>query len=222
MAEAVVAGLAKGWPKGKTAELNDDTEKALARLLVRLSPGTKGSLIKLATLWGSKGFEKYAAETTTSLLAVVADEKAGDTARVDAARQLVEFRPTDEQVVEKLLAAITPRTSPELTAGLLDALGASQAANLGPAVVKLLSGWPPSARAAALRLLLGRPESTRALLDGLDKGQVQLGELTLDQKQALAAHPDKQIAARAKTAPANAAAGCPTPTGRRSSTSSCR
>jgi uncharacterized protein len=200
IAETVITGMAAGWPRGKTAQLTDDTEKAMARLLARLSPAGRGGLIKLATAWGSKGFEKYAAETTTSLFAVIADQKAGDTARADAARQLAEFRPNDEQVVEKLLAAITPRTSPQLTTGLLDALGASQAANLGPSVVKQLSGWPPSARAAALRLLLARPESTRALLDGLDKGQVQLGEMTLDQKQALAAHPDKQIAARAKTA----------------------
>jgi putative membrane-bound dehydrogenase-like protein len=198
VAETIIAGLAKGWPKGKAADLNEDTEKAVARLVVRLSPGAKGSLIKLATAWGSKGFEKYAAETLTSLLAVVADSKASDTARADAARQLIEFRPNDEAVVEKVLAVITPRTSPEMAAGLLDALSGSQSANVGTGVVKRLGTWPPSVRAAALRLLLGRSQSTLALLDGLDKGQVQLGELTLDQKQALAAHSDKQIAARAK------------------------
>jgi putative membrane-bound dehydrogenase-like protein len=198
VAETVITGMAKGWPRGKTAQLTDDTEKGMARLLARLSPGGKGSLIKLATAWGSKGFDKFAAETTASLLAVVADGKASDTARADAAHQLAEFRPNDEQVVEKVLALITPRTSPELTAGLLDALSASQAANLGPAVVKQLGSLPPSARAVAVRVLLARPESTRVLLDAFDKNQVQLGELSLDQKQALAAHPDRQIAARAK------------------------
>jgi putative membrane-bound dehydrogenase-like protein len=196
--EAVVSGMAKGWPRAKTAQLNEETDKALAALVARVPAGTKGSLIKLATAWGSKGFEKYAAETAAALLATVADAKQSETARAAAARQLVEFRPADEQIVEKLLAAITPRSSPELTAGLLDALGASQAPNLGPLVVKQLSGWPPSARAAALRLLLVRPDSTRALLDGLDKGTVPLGEMALDQKQALAAHPDKAIAERAK------------------------
>jgi putative membrane-bound dehydrogenase-like protein len=198
VAEAILDGMANGWPRAKPADLNDDTEKAMSRLLGRLSPGAKGNLIRLATLWGSKAFEKYAAETMTTLLALVGDEKAGDSARSDAARQLIGFRPNDEQIVEKLLLAITPRTPPEVTTGLLDALGGSQATNLGPAVVKQLAGWPPSARAAAVRLLLGRPEATRALLDGLDKGQLQLGELALDQKQALAAHPDRQIAARAK------------------------
>ncbi len=196
--EAVVAGMAKGWPRGKSAELGEETEKALAALVARVPAGTKGSLIKLATLWGSKGFEKYAAETMKALLATIADDKGADGARADAARQLVEFRSNDDEVVEKVLDAISPRTSPQLGTDLLDALGSSQAANLGPAVVKRLGSWSPSARAAGLRLLLGRPESTLALLDGLDKGQVQLGDLTLDQKQALAAHPNRQIAARAR------------------------
>jgi putative heme-binding domain-containing protein len=198
VAETIVAAMAKGWPRAKNAELSDDTEKAMARLLGRLSPGAKGSLIRLATLWGSKGFEKYAAETMTTLLAAIVDDKQGDSARADAARQVIEFKPNDEKVVETVLAAITPRTSPQLTTGLLDGLAGSQAANVGPAVVKQMSGWPPSARAAALHLLLGRPESTRALLDALDKGTVPLGELTLDQKQALAAHPDRFIAGRAR------------------------
>src|SRR5262249_51744557 len=50
----------------------------------------------------------------------------------------------------------------------------------------------------AVRLLLARPESTRALLDCLEKGQLQLGELSLDQKQALSLHPNPRIAGRAR------------------------
>src|SRR5262249_43338838 len=84
VAETGLHGMAKGWPRGKTAQLSDDTEKAMAKLLARLSPGGKGSLIKLATAWGSKGFDKYAAETTKALLAVVEDARATDTARAEA------------------------------------------------------------------------------------------------------------------------------------------
>ncbi len=42
------------------------------------------------------------------------------------------------------------------------------------------------------------PNRRVALLAALDKGAVQLAELTLDQKEALAAHPDRKIAFRAK------------------------
>ena len=37
-----------------------------------------------------------------------------------------------------------------------------------------------------------------ALLDAIDEGVIQLGELSLDQKQALAAHPDQQLRRRAQ------------------------
>ncbi len=198
LAEAVLAGLAKGWPKGKTASLNDDSEKALAHLMTRVGPGAKGQLIRLATLWGSKGFEKHAAEATKALVALVGDAKAPDAERVAAARQLVELRPEDAEVVEAIADAVTPRNSPALTAGLVDALASSQVPTLGSSVIRRAGGWSPAARAAALRMMTSRPESARALLDGLDKGQVQLGELPLDQKQALADHPDRAIAARAK------------------------
>ena len=49
-----------------------------------------------------------------------------------------------------------------------------------------------------VRALLGRLESTRALLEALDKGQIPFGDLALDQRQALATHPDRRIAGRAR------------------------
>src|SRR5262249_5360252 len=45
---------------------------------------------------------------------------------------------------------------------------------------------------------LDRAAWTTALLDALDKGTVQLAELSLDQKQRLASHRDRTIASRAK------------------------
>ena len=61
-----------------------------------------------------------------------------------------------------------------------------------------LASLTPAARAAALRVLVSRPEATRALLDGIDAGKAQITDLTQEQKQALAAHPDRAIAGRVK------------------------
>ena len=47
-------------------------------------------------------------------------------------------------------------------------------------------------------MLLSRPRSTEALMDAMDQGIVQLAELSLDQKQALAAHPDAAVRRRAR------------------------
>ena len=50
-----------------------------------------------------------------------------------------------------------------------------------------------------MKTLLSRGEWTGNLLDALENGTILPGELSLDQKQALAAHPSRQISARAKT-----------------------
>jgi putative membrane-bound dehydrogenase-like protein len=196
--DAILAGLSKGWPKDKHPQLGDETEKAMAKLFDRVSPGAKGQLVRLATMWGSKAFEKQAAEIGKTLLATVSGDKQTDKERIAAAKQLIEFRASDGEAVTSLLELLTPRTPPQLAAGFLDALTASQSPNVGPAVIEKMEGWSPTTRVAALRLLLSRPESTRALLDGIEKGQVQLGELALEQKQALTSHPNPRIAGRAR------------------------
>ncbi len=198
IAAAVVAGLAKGWPKDRKLSLSADDEQALRQLLDRLPSGAKGQLLRLAATWGSKQFETSAAEIARSLLAIVTSDKETDEHRLDAARQLVEFRAEDVKVVEKLLEIVTPRLSPALAEGIVQALAASQTSAAGRTILGKIDTLPPQARKAALGILLGRPDTARLLLDAIEKGQVQFAELSLDQKQALAAHPDRQIAGRAK------------------------
>jgi putative membrane-bound dehydrogenase-like protein len=199
LAETVIGGLAKGWPKGRQVELNDAAEEALTKLLPRLPTGARGQLVKLATSWGSEKLQKYADEIAESLAAVVADEKRGDDERAAAARQLVEFRGNQTEVVGPLLDLVaSPRTPPDVAAGIIDALAGSDSDEVARELVGKFSALTPAAKKAAVRLLLGRPSFTRAFLDGLTDGKLQLADLTLDQKQALAAHPDRDIAKRAK------------------------
>ena len=198
VAEAVLAGLAQGWKSGTTATLDTDTERALVKQLPTLSAGGKASLLRLMSALGSKAVQKHSAEVVKSLLATLENADATDTARVSAAREVIELLPEDGPAVAKLLALVTARTPPAVVAGILDAVGASEAKEVGAAVLKSMAGWAPAARTKAIRVLLGRPASTRALLDAIDRGSVRLADLALDQKQALTAHPDSTIAARAK------------------------
>ncbi len=196
--EPILAGLAKGWPKDKRIAVTEELEKALGELLRGADASTQGHLLKLAAAWGSRAFEKHAEQIAGSLLQVLADDKEADAQRVSAARQLVELLPEETKVVEDLLGLVTPRASPALVEGLMASLGSSRVPTLGTLVVKQFGGMTPGARAAAVKMLLTRPEATRALLDGLDQGKVRFAELTLDQKQALATHPERRIAERAK------------------------
>ncbi len=72
-------------------------------------------------------------------------------------------------------------------------------------------GLAPTLRARAIQALFRRGEWTASLVVALEKNQVRLGELVLDQKQALAAHPSAAIAER-RSGYSDAAAAFPTPT----------
>jgi uncharacterized protein len=197
LAGAVVRGLAKGWPAGRPPRLDGRAEQDLERLVARLAPERRGVLVKLAAAWGSQRFEKYAAEVAASLLAQVRNESLAPAERVAAARELVAHRATDRALVQTLLDQVTPRTPPELAAGLLRALQASEAPDAGRLILERFPEFTPAVRSAGVAVLLSRPAWTRALLSGAEKGQVLLAELSLDQKQALADHPDRSLRRRA-------------------------
>jgi uncharacterized protein len=195
---AVLAGIASGWPADHVPDLTPARKQAIAKLLVQLPAASRGSLLKLAQRWRVEGIGEQVTAIAKELLATAANEMATDDQRIEAAKEVVKFRPEDDEATTKLLEAISAKSSPALLAGVFDALGSSQAPGLGKLVVARLPALSPAGRTAALRLLLGRAAVTQSLLDALERGEFSIGELTLDQKQALASHSDAKIAARAK------------------------
>jgi putative membrane-bound dehydrogenase-like protein len=190
-AERVLDGLSQG-KKHADAELTADTEKALVAMLPKLSGTGKATLMRVMTSVGSKAVAKHAAEIAASLLRTV-EEPGTDADRVSAARQVVELLPDDTATMTKLLDGITPRTPPAVVAGILDALGTSTSPATGTELVKRLPAFTPTAKTQAVRVLLGRAAATKALLDALDKGTLNVTDLALDQRQALADHTDAAI-----------------------------
>jgi putative membrane-bound dehydrogenase-like protein len=198
MADAVVHGLARGWPADKAPKLGERAEQDLERLGSKLPPERRGLLIKLATTWGSKKFEKYAVEASRALLAHVRNESLNPVERVAAARELAALRAADKETLQNLLELVTPRTQPDLAAGILGALQSCEVPDSGRLILEVLSEVTPAARTASLGVVLSRPEWTRALLECAAEGKIQLAELTLDQKQSLADHPNPAIRRRAR------------------------
>ncbi len=196
--DAVIAGLARGWPRDKPPTLDDAADRAMVDLLKKASPAARAQLVGLAGRWGSKAIESGAGEISASFLATARDEKLPEASRIEAAARLVDFRPRDAGAAESLLALITPRTSQGLAVGLVDAAGRSESAAVGRAIVGRIGAMTPAVHAEAARALLVRAEWTLAFLDGVEHGEVSLASLSLPQTQALAAHPDASIAARAK------------------------
>ncbi|VTT97291.1 secreted glycosyl hydrolase : Putative membrane-bound dehydrogenase OS=Singulisphaera acidiphila (strain ATCC BAA-1392 / DSM 18658 / VKM B-2454 / MOB10) GN=Sinac_2812 PE=4 SV=1: ThuA: Cytochrom_C [Gemmataceae bacterium] len=202
LATAILSGLAQSWPANAAPMLTDrganEIDGAIAKLLAKLPPASRGKLIKLASTWGRKGLDAQLAEITKAAFATLADAKASDADRVAAAQQVIEFQPDSDDAAAKLLAAVDEKASAALATGIFDALAASKSKGAGAAVVAKLKDLPPAARPAALRLVLAKGDSARAFLDAVEKGTLRFDLLALDQRTALASHADKEIAERAK------------------------
>jgi putative heme-binding domain-containing protein len=167
----------------------------LKQLLLKSSVAGRSKVIRLAQALNVDGFDKQIEAVVVDLRKTIADGKQSDEARLVAVKQVLELQP---EKIGSLLDAITVRSSPAFAVGIIDALGVSASDAVGTEIIKRMPAFTPQARAAGLRVLLSRPALTVQYLDAVEKGTLTLSELPLDRKQALAAHTNAQIAARAR------------------------
>jgi len=199
LTEVVVRGLIAGWPREYRVNSSEAMEASLLKLLDRVPATSKGKLLQLASLCGSKALESYAKDIVNSLLNVMNDAEAATPERINAAREAIGFQAENSEVLSAVLDTVNLRTTPELAAGLIEAAGVSTADSAGPQLVERTAQMTPTMKAVAMRVLLARPATTTALLTAVEAGTLDIGDLTLDQKQALRVHPDREIRKVAET-----------------------
>lgn len=193
----ILTGLLSGWPAGYDTKISKETEAALLKLADSLPPTELSQLVSLAGRLGSQSFEAYAEKVAQSLRTVISDDEATDDARVDAAKQLVALLSNRIESVEQILETINLQMAPETAVEMIQTLSASRAPAAGNAIIESMGAWTPTVRQAAIRLLLSRPEWTKELIEGLEAGKASLTDLALDQRQALASHPNADVRAAA-------------------------
>jgi putative heme-binding domain-containing protein len=198
VAESIVCGLLRGWPKGVQVPVAPGLDSSIKKLAKRLPSSGRGALVNLAGRWGIGSLEPLAREISDSFLKVLRDPSKPEADRIKAAGELVEFRPRDGEIPGKVAELLTPRTSPTLASGLVESLARGESPKVGPSLLEALPSLTPSVRPTILKTLLARREWTTALVDGLERGIIRPSELTLDQKQALASHPEAALRDRAK------------------------
>jgi putative membrane-bound dehydrogenase-like protein len=195
--DPVLRGLAKGWPKDSRPKLDAQFEKDLGRLATRLPKANQTAVAQLAASWGSKQFSSIVADAVNTLLAKVKNEMLTAEERAAAARELLESGARDKKILDAILEQINARAAPEVSIGLLQALTASEGPEVGQRIADQIPELTPAVRSAAVGVLLGRAEWTTIFLDLVEKGKLRFGDLSLDQKQALAGHPNTKIRERA-------------------------
>ena len=197
--DSFVTGLSQGWPRERPPSLDKRLENNLKLLVEKLTPNNRSTLVKLAQNWGSVEFAAYADKVSKDLLARVDNAKLSLVERITAARELVEFQSNDDTTVRNLLSRVNSQVEPELGTGIVEALTLSRSKQVGPELTSRIRSLTPKIRRAAIAVLLKRPEATDSLLTLIERGNLLLSELTLEQKQTLNSHPISQTRARAKT-----------------------
>ncbi|MCY2936319.1 MAG: ThuA domain-containing protein [Planctomycetota bacterium] len=198
-AEPILSGFVNGWPARVRPADSPELGQALAKLLDRQTPAGKGRVVKLAKTWGSASLATEAKAIADLFLKQAADSKLGESDRLEAAAQWLQLRGDDRSAVASLLELVTPQTDSALAEGLIQRLTEAASPETGEVVLEKFAGWTPSARRSGMAVLLSRTDWTQSLLDSIQSGNVPLTDLALDQRTALANHPDKRLAGRARS-----------------------
>ena len=195
--EAILRGMARGWPKDRPARVDAATAQMLKKLTIELTPSARRNW----SVWSAPGATRpWTAWVPRSPRRYSLRQKMGNyqyqAHRCGAAVDRTASHRSGG--ANGLLELITPTVAPELAVGLVEAVATSKAAPVGQSFVAILPKLSPGVRSRVLRILLGRSDWVPALVGWLEQDPARLSELALDQKQALAAHPNRDIAARAK------------------------
>jgi uncharacterized protein len=198
VAAAALTGMARGWPKGTAAALGPDAEAAIAALVDTLPAALQGQLVTLVQHTGSKALDSKIGRISEALFAEMDRTESPDASRAESAERLVTLRPADPTVVEAILSRVGGRASPELSAGLIAALGKSSAPEAAVAMLDTLASLTPQVREAAVRTVLANRDWAARLVERLEKGTVSLGDIPIVDRAKLTDHPDRGVRDRAK------------------------
>jgi uncharacterized protein len=198
VAIAALTGLARGWPKGTPAALGPEADAALVKLVDTLPASVQGQVVTLAQHTGSTALDSRIGRISDALAATIDDEKAPDSDRISAAERLMQLRPADPTVVTLLMQRVGGKTSPEISAGLIAALGRSSAAETPAAILDRLASFTPPVREAAVRTILANRDWAAVLVERLEQRRVNLGDIPIVERTKLTDHPDRKIRDRAK------------------------
>ena len=171
-----------------TASLTDALKKLLA------NPATAGAALPLVAKWDTKGvLAETMKEQIAKFSAVLNSPAASVTDRIGAANVLISLGEREAKMfgVPTLAAQNSP---PELQSAIIEALANGGQAS---ALVELFGTLKREQQAQAFNAILKRPESTKALLEAITSGKVNVKDLDPANLARLRTHPNKEIARQA-------------------------
>jgi putative membrane-bound dehydrogenase-like protein len=162
------------------------------RPLGNLPPELAEALAKLGGGSIILGLRQGRPEAVTKALAVVADDRADISERLQYAQVFGEVR--QPRAVPVLLGLVERSADDALRQAALTALQPYDDARIPAAVLRLYSGFTEDARAVALTLLASRKAWALELLKAVDEGKIDAKTVSTDVVRCLTVHRDEGIA----------------------------
>lgn len=198
LATSVVDGVTAGLPSRFEFQSTDRFEAVLVQAFQAVPGELKGKLIRLGTQCRTDALEAYVDEMVAGLVKELRSSRSADAERVNAARELIQFRPQDSKTVATIVSQIDAQSSPDFVQQLMQVVRQSQAKDAGEEIIEATEILTPQLKSTAIDTLLTRPAWSKTLLTAIEERNVDLAELSLEQKQALRAFPDKELQKRAE------------------------
>jgi putative membrane-bound dehydrogenase-like protein len=175
--------------------MTPELSSALGKLL---ASGASGSALPLAAKWDKAGALKgEVAKLTGALLAQLADAKAADDARTNAANSLIGLRTVNGEILPAVIGQLAREGSAPFKRQLIAALGETGDASVGTALAANYGKLSADAQTVAFDTLLKRPEWALAFLDAVASKQVDVTTLGPASAARLRTHPDRAVSKRA-------------------------
>lgn len=195
--DPIINGLSRGWSSELAITLDSSNDDRLRKVFRTASRQTQPLLARLAIAWSNRSLDEEIVPIIESMLERVDDADASTEDRLAVASQLIEFDPEREESVEALLELVGPQSPTALSAGLVDVIASARVEGIGDQLLDVLAAGTPEIRDAVIRVMLGRPSLTAALLDSLESGDLKVSDLSTGQRQRLRSHPTADIRDRA-------------------------
>lgn len=191
--DAVIAGLTAGWPGDYVVALDASVDDDLRAVFAASTGSGKASLARLATSWSNRSLEKEIAPIMAAFVDRIENGELSVDERLAAANELIRLDPSRLESVDALERLVGPQSPASLSIGLIQAMNQSKGDGLAERFVRINQTATPALRSEVIRVMLTRPELTRVLLSTIEAGDLQISDLSTEQRGGLASHPSIEI-----------------------------
>ena len=191
--DAIIRGLAAGWPKDHIIKLDASVDADLQSVFVSASVSVKASLARLAGSWSNQSLQKEIAPIVTGFIRWIEDDSLAIKDRINAANELMQLDSGRVDSAEAIEGLIGPHSPISLSVGLIQTISRSKAPGLAGRFARINKTATPALRAEVLRVMLSRPELTTQLLSLIKAGELHISDLSTQQVGILSRYPSAEV-----------------------------